>query len=234
MSKRTGRKYKKTTPRRRKYNRPYPGGYNPVDGGRVTGMIPKVNSGFTLPKSKRVKLKYGHHVDFSNNLSATYEWKANSAYDPDKTSIGNQPLGFDQWASFYSKYIVHASKFKVTVSTGGAPLVCGLYPDYDGNGGSITIPHLIDKPESTYMMVAKNDGSQSMEYYCKIQDYFGLSKPLTSQDLEYGAPTSTDPDKTAIMAFKIESLDLNLVQVNALFEITYYVEFYEPKELGQS
>lgn len=235
MSKRTGRKYKKQTPGRRKYKRPYPGGYNPIDGGRITGKIPNLKSGYSLPKTKRVKMKYGHHNILSDSLLGSYQWRANSCYDPDKTGSGNQPLAFDQWSEFYDSYLVHAAKYKFTCNNGGNAIILGFFPDYDGDGGNITVPHLIDKPDSCYMLIDKNDGSQSMEYYCKIQDYFGLSSPIQTTDTEYTADTSTNPTNEAVMSFMWSSLDgLLLSDVNVLVEITLYVEFFDPRELVQS
>ena len=222
--------------RGRRFKRPYPGGFNPVDGGRPSGTIRK-KQGYTFPSSRRVKLKYGYHHDHGNSTNGNWAWRANSIYDPDKTSTGNQPLGFDQWAAFYSRYTVHACKIKVTASTNdnAASILLSLYPDYDGSGG-VTVPHVVDKPESAYMMLTKHDGSQSMEYYCKIRDFFGLSEPIDNSEDTYSASTSGNPTNQAVINFQWDELlgaTINTT-LHVLTEITYYVEFHHPRELAQS
>jgi len=42
-------------------------------------------------------------------------FSANSAYDPDVTGVGHQPMYFDNYAALYSKYRVNYAKMTVTV-----------------------------------------------------------------------------------------------------------------------
>jgi len=54
----------------------------------------------------------------------------NDCFDPDFTGLGHQPLGYDQWASFYRSLEVISSDIDVTigVGTGINPLAFGVFP----------------------------------------------------------------------------------------------------------
>lgn len=42
-----------------------------------------------------------------------YQYRMNSLYDPDITSTGHQPNGYDQWINFYRKYAVYGVKVNI-------------------------------------------------------------------------------------------------------------------------
>ena len=53
---------------------------------------------------------------------ATYNFRANSVFDPDVEVGGNQPPGFDQWGVFFNKYTVVSSRAKLEV----LPTISGI------------------------------------------------------------------------------------------------------------
>lgn len=59
-----------------------------------------------------VKLTY--YDNFNLSIAAVtdsaYFYRMNSLYDPDITSTGHQPNGYDQWINFYRKYAVYGVK----------------------------------------------------------------------------------------------------------------------------
>lgn len=76
--------------------------------------------------SHRARLRYHTEVDLGVQ-SATptcYVFSANGLYDPDVTSTGHQPMGFDQMMAFFQHYCVTGSRITVTfmnnVSDNGA------------------------------------------------------------------------------------------------------------------
>jgi hypothetical protein len=80
----------------------------------------KRNALYKIPKQmgafsnyQIVNLRYGDQFTLDSTAVGTYgsyHFRANSCFDPDETSIGHQPRGFDQWAAFYDNYIVLGSK----------------------------------------------------------------------------------------------------------------------------
>lgn len=79
-----------------------------------------VNLGTTIPDATVVKLKYCDDIVVSVPNIATgsnYLFRCNSIYDPDQSSIGHQPLGHDQWAAFYQRYVVTKATITATFKT---------------------------------------------------------------------------------------------------------------------
>jgi hypothetical protein len=66
-----------------------------------------------FPKTALVELTYCDQVLVNTrNMSSghPYLFRLNSLFDPDYTSTGHQPRGFDQWKTMYNKYCVIGAK----------------------------------------------------------------------------------------------------------------------------
>jgi len=58
-----------------------------------------------------------------------YLFNLNSIFDPDRTGVGHQPLGHDQWAAFYSRYRVMSVEIIAEfVNTGAIPYWVSMFP----------------------------------------------------------------------------------------------------------
>lgn len=82
---------------------------------RPMGTINRFGSGF--PAQRIVKLKYIEHnylsVPATAESFASRTYRSNSIYDPVVAAGGGQPLGYDQWLTFYDHYCVVRSKITV-------------------------------------------------------------------------------------------------------------------------
>jgi len=69
-----------------------------------------------LPDRIVVNLLYRESATFTNSTGfGSRVFSMNSIYDPNVTGGGHQPLGYDQWGSFYQQYEVKSSKIKSMV-----------------------------------------------------------------------------------------------------------------------
>lgn len=77
------------------------------------------NLGTLIADRTKVAMKY--HDDITVNVNGTsgsnYNFRCNSIFDPDASSVGHQPMGHDQIALFYERYVVIGSKITVTFKT---------------------------------------------------------------------------------------------------------------------
>lgn len=73
-----------------------------ADGGKITALRTA-----TVPDRLILRMKYVDNIVLSGIGGASRVFRLNSLYDPD-TSVtnGHQPLGYDQWNTFYNKYRV--------------------------------------------------------------------------------------------------------------------------------
>jgi hypothetical protein len=72
-----------------------------------------------FPANRTVELDYADMV-YCNSSSGTpgvYQFRLNSAFDPDYTSTGHQPMGFDQWSSYYNHYVVESCSYQISINT---------------------------------------------------------------------------------------------------------------------
>jgi len=100
------------------------------------GQSPTTYPGF--PKNKIVKMTYVDYIPFDMSLTGSgyqYLYRANSIFDPQHATGGHQPLGADQWAQFYKKYMVLSSKCVAHFSSSqnATTLPCALTIHIDNN-----------------------------------------------------------------------------------------------------
>ena len=72
-----------------------------------------------FPDRHVARLKYCDFVTLNATASGSavpliHHFRANSLYDPDQSSSGHQPRGFDELAAIYDHYCVIGSKIKVS------------------------------------------------------------------------------------------------------------------------
>lgn len=69
-----------------------------------------------VPQSKIVNLRYFDQISLTPGGAGTIKehvFRMASIFDPDRTGVGHQPLGHDQWANFYEHYEVVESVMTV-------------------------------------------------------------------------------------------------------------------------
>lgn len=65
-----------------------------------------------------VKLVYSQKINGGGTTlgtAGTLQFNLNSLFDPDRTGVGHQPMGFDQLAALYERYIVTRAEYKLTM-----------------------------------------------------------------------------------------------------------------------
>lgn len=80
---------------------------------RLSRAYPGTMKSMVHPKQKHAVLRYYETFELAAGTANTfseYLFNANSIYDPDQTGTGHQPLGHDQWATFFGAYLVIGSK----------------------------------------------------------------------------------------------------------------------------
>jgi hypothetical protein len=66
------------------------------------------------------KLTYADHASYDPTATvvAYNTYRANGLYDPDYTSTGHQPLGYDQWSALYFCWVVPYVDVEMTLTPG--------------------------------------------------------------------------------------------------------------------
>lgn len=193
----------------------------------------------TVPDRLKVKLPYHTVVNYTGALGVQdYVFNLNSIWDPDRTGVGHQPLGRDQWAAFYNRYRVYGVQIRWSFTNkSDVPANIALVGNNDpvmvlGNDAMFEQSHMNKK------QVGAKGGIDTKV----ITKYFTpariTGRPLVSYvaDDRYQATMNANPQETIVAHFYCANADggTNPLAGNATIHITYYVELFDRVNLNWS
>lgn len=202
--------------------------------------IPRPRISFAgQPKWKVVKMRYVEQLSLNAGIAAIagHTFRANSIFDPDQSGAGHQPMGHDEWSSFYNHYTVLGSKITVTFSNQHAndPMVAGVFLNDDTALASSSVTSLIENAKGPYCHLDSAGGtgvrrltkkfSAKKFFKCDVKDRtdlkasFGTNPSEEAYFLVWTAAMNTGSDPSAVYA---------------TVKIDYIVLMSEPKDLGPS
>jgi hypothetical protein len=190
-----------------------------------------------FPANRTVDLDYSTMVLCNSAISSNglYQFRLNSAFDPDYTSVGHQPMGFDQWSQFYNHYVVEHTSYEISINT--AP-----------NGGTCvrTFVHLSDDPTvpytdlhdlvelgAQYGVLHPVQGPHIFSGKVNIAKFF--NRENIASDPELRAGVGSNPTDNVILSVITASQDGSTSATNYLdIKLRMRVRFMEPKDLTPS
>lgn len=196
----------------------------------------------TVPDKLIVKLPYSTMITFGDALGAqTQIFNLNSIYDPDRSGVGHQPLGYDQWAAFYNRYRVIG--VKVTVQAANYNQQCGATVAIIGNNsaGLVLGSDAIQEQQHMRRMILSN--AQGGKNSGTLTKYFSLSRITGVSDMTY---RSSDQYAAQFGASPAEVICGHVYWENLLalggqassgvsrINVVYYVELFDRNTLALS
>jgi hypothetical protein len=202
--------------------------------------ITKTISGF--PISQRVKLNYFHYevLDTGGTTLGYFDLRANGVYDPVVAVGGHQPLGYDQWSTFYNNWVVLAcdihTNFKSNVASENTQIVGIILSD--DTTTPMEVGELAEQPLAHWTTVCCNAGNRAfadVRHRYDAKTFFNIKDPLDNVS-RLGGTTGADPTEQAYFRVYFNNSNGGIsdttLQTNTL--LTYDVVFSEPKALAQS
>lgn len=195
--------------------------------------------GLVVPDKTLVKLKYTDRVNMgitSPAVIAIQQYSGNSAFDPNYTGVGGQPNGFDQWATFYRKYCIMASKFKVkliplgtTAPTSAMEVVVVPVPSTAiPTGASTNINVLRQQKYACWNVFGQGMDLPRCETYMETGKLYGKSKDAIKAEDNFNALTTADPATEWTWILATAPVDgISTTPCYAYIEIVYYAMFYD-------
>lgn len=190
-----------------------------------------------FPQRLYIKLRYVENVAATSTTGsfATYAWRANGLFDPNRTGTGHQPMYYDNCAAIWDHFTVLKSYAKITVT----PLTqnttaygfCAWLDD--DNTPPTTFQGAQEQGSSSTKIVAANSNdSQILNIAFDARKIFG-GNPLANDNLQ-GATAGTDPVEEQYFFVGLQGLNLSTQQFNVTAEIVYYVVFDELKTQNEN
>jgi len=207
--------------------------YLSVRGARTTTVV---RSAGPVPQRAIVKMKYVEDNLTGNGSTIDYLWNMNSTFDPNLTGTGHQPYGRDTYAALYNRYRVFAFAYRIEVtsgSTGGLRIV--TVP----NNSTSTFTNYTLASESPYAVtkVMQAGWPATLTGRVNLPRLNGVLPSVYKSDDRYQAVSGATPTEDLIFHTVVCGADGTAQSANSYFmrvQFTYYVEWFDPVQLGQS
>lgn len=188
-----------------------------------------------------MKMRYTTFFNITNVISDNgyHIFRGNSIYDPDLTFVGHQPLGHDQWAAFYDKYRVHASKINIQVlsrsnTTDNSNVIVVIFPIIDP---ATYLPDPVQSIEQIYgryrvLGTANATNGIFMKNYMSTKKIYGET---SLADDEFVSNFGSNPVSEWFWYVGLQNMQ-GFLTSDATFvcKVTYFVELLSRKPLPQS
>lgn len=188
---------------------------------------------FLLGNKVTTTLKYVHIGQLNPGavgVPATYVFTANGLFDPDITSGGHQPRGFDELKNLFDHYYVTSSTIKLSVmaSTAQAGAICGISLQDDATPEADMITAMENRICS-YKPLAYGNGSITVNLGFNSKSFFDINDRQL-----YGTSSSNPSDQAYYVVFAQPTYATDLAAIDFMVEIQYTVTFSEPNNIAQS
>lgn len=227
------RKYrKKTTKSRKSYRKRNI--YNPTYQQNLLGF----------PSNKIVTMRYatGLSLDIAaGGVTDVVSYRANGPYDPDVAVGGHQPMGYDQFESYYKRLTVIGSKITVVFAYTDLTAVKGLAAvgiTLDNDTSIRSSPGAqIEDGKSVWKYITTDGttpGFASMSATFSPKSFFSI-KDIADNEARIGSLTTGLPAQQAyfnIWAGSTTSDDMPAISAHAVIEYTCL--YSQPEDLAQS
>lgn len=162
----------------------------------------------------------------------------NGLFDPDITSSGHQPRGFDQLMALYDHYVVLGAKITVIFAQQTDAVDAGNIVGITLKDSSVTSPYTNDYLEDGYNKYSctnarDGNGLVRLTYNVNPAKFLSRSKPLSDPQLK--GSIAGNPDEQVffhVFAGGMDAANGGLCNINVV--IDYIVALIEPKNPTQS
>jgi len=197
----------------------------------------------TVGRPRPFPIRMGATMRYCTTVSATqsvgsvanFNFSCNSIYDPDITGTGHQPYGHDTYADIYNQYTVLRSRLRFTptlaVASTAITYGVGIEP------GTTGLPATDTWAEKPTYLVQGNNQAYAMNGNKPLTIWWNRAKRFPHNDIyrQLSAPFGSNPSEMEIFNIVAQKSDGTALGTIYLFvEIEYWVEMYEPKDLGSS
>lgn len=195
-----------------------------------------------IPDRQVIKFKYSTVITLGGMVATTdvYTFRGNSLYDPDYTGSGGQCTGYDEWAAFYYRYKVFASKIDIqflnqNTTTANASTIASVMPEITPITTSYATANLPMLPYNRYTLLTPSSAGNNprkLKHYMSTRKMFGIEGDLDNED--YGSLINFNPSKGWYWNLSLTNLKSQVFETTAMVVVTYYAELTERSRLPLS
>lgn len=194
-----------------------------------------------FPRQKVAKLRYSAIGTITPTTpGAVLYFRANGPFDPEASTTGHQPMGYDQWGAFYYENVTISAKisFKFVVDTGVAGSALFALRCVPASAASV-LPRnqCLEQPGvSTYMCNSSSANDKATFHLSKTysaKKFWGLSS-IKDNDANLFSAFGSLPNEEADWELAAYTLGGTPATYTYTVSITYNLMFRSPKNIVQS
>lgn len=184
------------------------------------------------------KMKYCEAVNIASTGPQVYRWNLNSVFDPNRSGTGHQPYGHDSLTPIYNRYRVISCSYVISgVDTAGRYIqIAALPANEEATISSLTVSEIRENPRARYITQAPNASLKMLKGYVSLPSLMGRNKAQYMADDRFQATAGSSPSEAAVLNVFAQDLadGLNTINTTLNLTLTYTVEWFDVKQLGQS
>jgi hypothetical protein len=196
-----------------------------------------------LPLERLVKMRYSSYVDFAgtSGVLETQVVSCGDIHDPDISGIGHQPLGYDQWTTFFGDYVVVRSRIEVTfmynqAQSANTQPVVGIYRDNSSAAAASSWTTLLEQGRSVHAVLPPSMSTPvtklTLDYDARRD--FNL-KDIKDNTDRIGGSFGASPTEMMYYVIWVQGRDQSTTSASAIvYTVDYDVIVSKPKELAAS
>lgn len=201
---------------------------------RFGSAVPNQLYSSSFPREMKVTFNYSEFYQLTSTVGLMKDqlMNLNSIYDPNRTSTGHQPQGYDQWANFYNRYRVDGCLVTARFTT--AP-VTGIIISMLGNNDTTALidPSVItESPLSITKGMSGTGPAVTISKYYDLANLNGVTRAVYNADDRYSAPFGSSPTETLICHIGMWNLASFTYEFQV--EMKFYTTLFDPVQLPLS
>ncbi len=168
-----------------------------------------------MPSKLKRTFNYAEKITMNApaGASASYRFSCNGMYDPNRSGVGHQPMGFDQFVGvLYDHFTVIAAKITVTAmsQTTTVPQANQIMSIQIRDTSTATTPieRAIEQGRAVYGHIGSSSGSAAvlkLTHKVAPHKFLGRSHPLSDPDLK--GNNTADPAEECFFEINVASQD---------------------------
>jgi hypothetical protein len=204
---------------------------------RNTTVVPR-NFGIVAPRTKLTMRYYEETAQTSTAGGfSTQIYNLNSLFDPDRTGSGHQPMGFDQVSALYSKYLVTAVRWQISVWQNAVGFIGNLTASVCpiNQAGAVSGPQdFIEQPRSVWKTGNMQNDTIHFTGSINLWDLAAKSKQAYFDDDTYSAAVGSTPGELMTLQIGVSNLRGDTIQVFSATMLHFEAEFFDPVPISGS
>lgn len=162
-------------------------------------------------------------------------FQLNGLYDPNITTTGHQPIGFDQLMPLYDHYTVIGAKASLTCTNTSSSLSCiAVAQVKDNSTPSSVTSEMVENGSNKYCVLGPStSGASTKTMALGVNMSKFLGRNVMDEDNCKGTIT-TNPIEGVYLHVHLDSPSTSAVSMRYLLTIDYVAVLTEPKQLSSS